>query len=275
MTDPQLIQPTGFHLRLSSDWLVSAVSTNIGDFLPLPADQALGQKVTILLSDDAIHDVRNRMALLRSDDTIEHLLHMPLVNEGKKFDLSLFRDGDAFGIDAEPSDSHVLGDATGLVEGMLDRIAVAENEESIASEAARQLRGLTGFDRVVICGGGRLLAHSARRPDQPDPSAIATALGEFAVADSACEPVSVLTQDAGQSSRSTLRMPDAEEAAVLETFGARAALIVPLSRSGQAWGHVGCYNSAPRHLGVERRSVARLFARIIALRLEIAELRRA
>ncbi len=275
MTDPQLIQPTGFHLRLSSDWLVSAVSNNIGEFLPLPADQALGQKITILLSDDTIHDVRNRMALLRSDDTIEHLLHIPLVNEGKKFDLSLFRDGDGFGIDAEPSDSHALGDATGLIEGMLDRIATTEDGESIASEAARQLRGLTGFDRVAICGGGRLLAHSARRPDQPGPSAIATALGEFAVADSACEAVSVLTQDAGRPSRSTLRMPDADEAAVLETFGARAALIVPLSRAGKAWGHVGCYNSTPRHLGVERRSVARLFARIIALRLEIAELRRA
>lgn len=274
MTEPQLIQPTGFHVRLSNDWLISAISSNIDEFLPLPAEQALGQKITVLLSDDMVHEVRNRMALLRSEDTVEHLLHVPLVSEGKKFDLSLFRDGDGFGIDVEPSDSHALGDATGIIEGMLDRIAVAQNGASIASEAARQLRALTGYDRVAICGGGRLLAHSTRRPDQPDPSAIATTLSEFALADSACEAVAVLTHDNGPSSRSTLRMPDAAEAAVLETVGARAALIVPLSRAGQAWGYVGCYNSAPRHLGVERRSVARLFARIIALRLEIAELRR-
>ncbi len=275
MTKPQLIQPSGFHLRLSNDWLVSAISSNVGDFLPIPAEQALGQKVTVLLSDDMVHNVRNRMALLRSDDTVEHLLHVQLGSEGRNFDLSLFRDGDGFGIDVEPSDSHALGDATGIIEGMLDRIDAAQTSNSIASEAARQLRALTGYDRVVICGGERLLAHSTRRLDQPDPGVITTTSGEFAVADSACEPVAVVTRDHGPSSRSTLRMPDADEAAVLESVGARAALMVPLSRAGQHWGYVACYNSAPRHLGVERRSVAGLFAQIVALRLEIAELRAA
>lgn len=274
MIDLQLIQPTGFHLCLSSDWLISAVSSNLGDFLPVAAEQALGRKVTALLSEEAIHDIRNRLALLRSDDSIEHLLHVPLVSQGKRFDLSLFRVGDGFGIDTEPSENHAIGDATGIIEGMLDRIAAADDAESIASKATRQLRALTGFDRVAIFGGGRLLAHSTRRPDQPDPIAIATESREFAVADSECEPVPVRIQDNGASTRSTLRMPDADEAALLESVGARAALIVPLSRSGQAWGHVGCYNGSPRHVGVERRSIARLFARIVALRIEIAELRR-
>lgn len=272
MTKPQLIQPTGFHLRLSSDWLVNAVSSNIGDYLSLPADKALGQKITSLLSDDAIHDVRNRMALLRSEATVEHLLHVPLVSGGKKFDLSIFRDGEGFAIDAEPSESHAFGDATGIIEGMLDRIAGAREVESMADEAARQLRALTGFDCVSICGGGRLLAYSTRQSVRPESVVTTPATSEFAVADNECQPVPVLAQSDVQSSRSTLRMPDADEAAALASIGARAALIVPLSRHGQAWGHAGCFNSTPRHLGVERRSVARLFARIVALRIEIAEL---
>lgn len=269
----QWIQPTGFHVRLSNDWLVSAISDNAGDFLPFAAEQALGQKVTMLLSDDTVHNVRNRMALLRSDDTVEQLLAVPLGNDGRHFDLSLFRDGDGFGVDVEPSDSHALGDATGIVEGMMDRIASARDLETIAGEAARQLRALTGYDRVIICGGGRLLAQSARRPDPSDPAAIHLNIGEFAVADTACEPVAVLTQPDDPPSRSRLRMPGVDEAATLEAVGARAALVVPLSRAGESWGHVGCFNSTARHLGVERRSVVRLFARIIALRLEIAELR--
>lgn len=273
----QMIQPIGFHLRLSGEWLVSAVSANIGEFLPVSADELLGQPVTVLLSDDTIHDVRNRMALLRSDEAIEHLLHVALVSGGKPFDLSIYRDGDGFGIDAEPSDGHAFGDATGIVEGMLARLATANEVESLCTEAAKQLRALTGFDRTLIYGDSELLGQSRRGgSDQPDPTAMMLVTSDLAVVDCSADPVEILNYGAkGPSrSRSTLRWPTDDELATLAAIGARAALIVPLTRDGRAWGHVGCYHGTPRHVGAERRSVTRLFARIIALRIEIAELRR-
>ena len=274
MTDPQLIQPTGFHLRLSSDWLVSAVSANIGDFLPMTGDQALGQPITALLCDDAIHDVRNRMALIRSEETVEHLLRFSLADDARLLDLSIFRDGDGYGIDGEPSDPHAFGNATAIIDGMLSRIAAATDGPSIGNEAARQLRALTGFDRVLILGGGKLIGQSIR-PGQEElhPATSDAATDHLAVTDGAATPVPILTLGRASGSRSTLRVASDSEAAAIDSLQARAALVVPLRRDGRPWGHIGCYHSSARHVGVERRSVASLFARFIALQLELAELR--
>lgn len=270
-----MIQPTGLYLRLSSGWQVKAVSANIGDFLPLTADQALGQPIGELLGDDAIHDMRNRMALLRSEESVEHLLHVALIKDSKPFDLSIFRDGDGFGIDAEPCDGHAFGDATGIVEGMLGRVVAAGEAGSIANEAARQVRALTGFDRVLIYGDGALLGQSARSGgSMADASAGQCPGHDLAVADRTADPVEILTADGSPAHRSTLRIPTPDEAAILAANEARAALIVPMIRDGQPWGQVACYHSTARHIGVERRGVVRLFARIIALRIEIADLRR-
>lgn len=272
-----MIQPIGFHLRLSSDWLVTALSANIGKFLAADSVDTLGRPVTELLSEDAIHDIRNRMALLRSDQSIEHLLQFALVADGKPFDLSIYRAGEGFAIDAEPSDGHGLGDATGIVEGLLARVATTDDVESLCNETARQLRALTGFDRAVLCGKGKLLGQSARAgPDHPDYAAVMRDIDDLTLFDRDAEPVEVLVdaQDTQARSRSTLRLPSKTELTGLATVGARAALIVPLTRDGQPWGHVGCFHGVPRQIGAVRQGVARLFSRIIALQIEIAELRR-
>ena len=272
-----MIQPIGFHLRLSSDWLVTAVSANIGDFLSAGSSDCLGRPVTELLSEDAIHDIRNRMALLRSDQSIEHLLEFALAGDGQPFDLSIYRAGEGFGIDAEPSDGHGLGDATGIVEGMLARVATADDVESLCNETARQLRALTGFDRAVICGKGKRLGLSERgTADHPDYAAVMRDMDDLALFDRDAEPVAILVdgQDKQIPSRSTLRLPTEVALAGLATIGARAAVILPLTREGRPWGHIGCFHGVPRHIGASRQGVARLFARIIALRIEIAELRR-
>lgn len=274
MTETELIQPTGFHLRLSSDWLVSAVSANIGDFLPTAAKQALGQPITALLCDDIIHDVRNRMALIRSEETVEHLFRVALSEDAKLLDLSIFRDGDGYGIDAEPSDAHAFGDATAIIDGMLSRIAAVSDGGSIGDEAARQLRALTGFDRALVVGEGKLIGQSVRPgQDSLQPLGSDSAIDHLAVTDRAADPVPILTLDHDRAPRSTLRVASKEEAAVIDSLKARAALVVPLLRDGRPWGHIGCYHAAPRHVGVERRSVASLFARFIALQLELAEVR--
>lgn len=269
-----MIQPTGFHMCLSSDWLVSAVSSNVGDFLPIAANEALGRPITDLLCEDAIHDIRNRMALLRNEDTVEHLLRVPLVEDGKLLDLSIYRDGSGYSIDAEPCDGHALGDATAIIDGMLGRISAATEVAAIGNEAARQLRALTGFDRVLVIGGGQLLGH-ALRPGQAEhePALLDSDAAHLAVTDCRVDPVSILALDRDRPSHSTLRVASEHEAACLDSLQARAALIVPLMRNGQPWGHIGCYHGAARHIGVERRSVAGLFARFISLQLEVAELR--
>lgn len=274
MTAPQPIQPTGFHLSLSSDWRIGAVSANLGDFLPTTADRALGQPITALLGDDIVHDMRNRMALLRSEDMVEHLLRIPLSEAPDRYDLSIFRDGDGFAIDAEPSEGSASVDCTATLGGMIDALSAACRIDAIADGAARQLRGLTGFDRVLVFAGRDLLGECARpNQDRPPAAAIDGDVAPLAISDIAAGPVEILCAVGESHTRSTLRCALPHERAVIGALQARAALVIPLLREGRAWGQIGCYHGTARHLGVERRGVANLFARFVALKFEIAELR--
>ena len=272
MTGARSIQPVGFHVGLSSEWLVTAVSANIGDFLPCSAPDILGQPITALFSEDAIHDMRNRMALLRGDGT-EHLFQYPLAKKGKKFDLAIYRAGDGFGLDAEPCDEHGFGDATGIVLGMLAQVDVSGRCRSFmrtGRQAAPRPDGLRARDdlrprQVARPVGAKRGRRGRSSRDDPIGRCCHRSIVEAI-------PVPILA-DSFSGPSSTLRAPTKAETDVLEALDARAALVLPLTRDGEPWGHVGCYHRSARHVSAERRNIARLFSRIIALKIELAELR--
>lgn len=273
MSEAPAIQPIGFHLGLSSDWRVSAISANVGDFLPASADAILGHPVTDLFSETAIHDIRNRMTLLPGAGTTEHLFKIALVDGGSPFDMSIRRNDDGFGIDAERSGRHGFGDAVGVIEGMLARIDDGDDFTRLAEQAARQTRALTGFDQVSIWTRTGLTAFSAR--PALSPPALAPGFDDFMVVDLDAASVA-LRFDLDRHSntpRSVLREPAVEERHWLKESGAKAAMILPLATGGEIWGAVCCLHHSPRHVSVERRSIARLFARILALQIIAVELR--
>lgn len=275
MTAPPTIQPIGFHLGLSREWLVTAVSANLAEFLGTTAYDALGQPVTVLIPNDAIHDIRNRMALLRSEDNVEHLFRFSLADNDRHFDLAIYRDGNGFGIDAEPSVERSFGDATGILEGMLSRVAPSDDIRKLCDQACNQLRALTGFQQVVISTSTGPLGQSARAGSAPIDIQGASEDCDMVVfdRDAAAVPIHATDED-WMPQRLTLRSPTDSEIARLTAIGASAALIVPLNRDGRAWGQAACYHGTSRHVSAERRSIARLFASIMSLRIEIAELRR-
>lgn len=275
MTEPPTIQPIGFHLSLSSEWLVTAASANIGQFLDTSADVALGQPITALFSNNTIHDIRNRMALLRSDDTVEHLFQFPLAGTEQVYDLAIYRAGNGYGIDVEPCDERSFGDATGILEGMLSRVEPSDDIGQLCNQASNQLRALTGFQQVVVSAGPTSLGQSMRTGPTPIDIRVAQADSDMVVIDRDAVPVPIEVVDAGwMPQRLTLRSPTKKEIARMQAIGACAALIVPLNRNGQRWGQAACYHSSPRHVSAARRNIARLFASIVSLRIEIAELRR-
>ena len=275
MTGPPTIQPKGFHFGLSGGWIVDAVSANIGEYLDTSIDDALGRPITTLFSNDTIHDVRNRLALLRGDDGIEHLFHFPLSVDRQAFDLTLYRNGSGFGIDAEPCTERGLGDATGILGGMLSRVAPSDDIGQLCDQAGNQLRALTGFEQVVISADHEQLGRSVRAGATPIDAKNTSADDDLIVfdRDAAAVPIHAIDDD-WVARRLTWRSPVASEVARLASIGARAALIVPLDRGGRPWGQAACYHSAPRHVSAERRNIARLFAQIVSLRIELAELRR-
>ena len=268
------IQPNSFHLGLSSEWLVNAVSDNIRSLLEVEPELALGQPITTLLSNDVIHEIRNRMALLRSEDAIEHLFQFNLGGSERSYDLALYRCGSGFGIDVEPCEERSAGDSTGILSGMLSRVKTSDDIGQLCDQACGQLRALTGFQQVSISTGQVQLGQSMRTGGELiSPSA--SIESDMVVFDRDADPVAIHVIDKNWSSLlMTLPSPSLAEVDRLRKMPARAALVVPLHRDGQVWGQVACYHGSPRHVSAQRRNIARLFANIMSLRIEIAELRR-
>ena len=276
MSDLPTIQPIGFHLGLSGEWRVTAVSANVGEFLDTDAESALGQAFTSVFSSETIHDIRNRMALLRSDESIEHLFHCPLGDDGRTFDMAVYRNGNGFGIDVEPCAERTVGNATGLLAGMMSRVTPTDDIGQLCDQASNQLRALTGFQQVVISAGAGLLGQSVRAGPAPIDIQIDCGDRDIVVFDRDAPAVPVhLFDENCVPERLTWRSPTDSEIAKLAGIGACAALVVPLNRDGEAWGQAACYHRTPRHLSSERRNIARLFASIMSQRIEIAELKSA
>ena len=64
------IQPIGFMVVLTADWLISNGSANIGEFLDIGEHTLIGRPATDLFTKNAIHTLRNRLALLRGKDAL-------------------------------------------------------------------------------------------------------------------------------------------------------------------------------------------------------------
>lgn len=161
------IQPIGFLLVLTADWQISNVSANAAEFLELGPDGLIGRPASQVFSKVALHALRNRLALLRGRDAMERVFRMDLQANGRTFDVALHISGSRIILEGEPSSEHDYGDATGTVRGMISRLDQAEDMGTFFSEGARQVRALTGFDRVMIYrfasdGSGEVVAERAK-----------------------------------------------------------------------------------------------------------------
>ena len=292
------IQPIGFLIALSPDWQVCRVSANIGDHLGTAAAEMLGQPVTSLFAHDAVHSLRNRLALLRSPDSVERMFSVALTGGDSVYDVALHMSGTTVVIEAEPSRSHHHDrDSTGTVRGMIAQLGLIATLPAFFNEAARQMRALTGFDRVTIqrlrpdgqaepvgeavrnsvrsIFGTPSFADDAAQSSVADPSTNLTI-----IADASADPVAIIAaanarQGPLDLSNSMLRASPSARVTALREAGIGAAVLLPLIVSGRKWGEITCYHHAPSYPSFERRSAIEWFALILAMQIEIREFRAA
>ncbi len=97
------------------------------------------------------------------------------------------------------------------------------------------------------------------------------------VVDRNAEPVPIVTsgRDDPAIARSELRAANPNEVQWLDDTGAGSAFVLPLASEGEVFGLISCTSAGARHISPERRGIARLFTTLVALRLQVAELRSA
>lgn len=287
------IQPIGFLLALTADWMIARASANTIDFLSLAPAELFGKPLQQVFSARAVHDLRNRAAMLRVSDAVERLFDCAIVDGGPAFDIALHFSNGQVVIEAEPA-SGEHGDASGMVRSMISRLDQCADFASFYREGARQVRALIGFDRVMVYrfaadGSGEVVAEAARSGigkfmglhyPASDIPAQARALYRRnllrIITDVNATPVPILPErdEAGRPldlSLSVLRSVSPIHIEYLKNMGVEASLSISIIVDGRLWGLFACHHYAPRRPSFERRSVAELFVQMFSMRLESRE----
>jgi light-regulated signal transduction histidine kinase (bacteriophytochrome) len=287
------IQPFGFLLTVGPNWLISRVSANIGDFVGVPAADLLGAPLEDIFTETAIHNLRNRLALLRGPDAVERLLGEPLLSDGSRFDLALHFSGESIVIEAEPA-AQEIGDAGGMVRTLMSRLAQTDTLNAFLREGARQVRAITGIDRVKVYrfdaeGSGEVIAEALKpgvdsflglhypASDIPAQARRLYIRNIFRIiADINATPVPIipgLDKDGLplDQSLSILRAVSPIHIEYLRNMGVSASLSISIVVNGRLWGLFACHHYSPIQPSLAVRTAAELFGQMFSLMLESRE----
>jgi hypothetical protein len=267
-------------MGLSSDWRINCASGNLGEHIGLEAREVLGQPIATLLLPESVHLIRNRVALLRDEDSPERLIDHRFTHGGRPFDACLRLSGGEIVLEAVAGTDSSGIDVAGAVERMLKRIESHSALDQLGEAATRELRGLTGFDAIQIYrnrdSSPECIASFVRsglsefEPANVRPDALQRPLW---VSDCDEEAVPILCLD-GERVKSRAAMLAPAEAALageIRRTGARSAMLLPIAGAGGAWGFALALHRNARAPRLARLSAAELFAHVLALRIQSIE----
>jgi light-regulated signal transduction histidine kinase (bacteriophytochrome) len=212
-------------------------------------------------------------------------------SNGKLFDVAVHTNGNSVTIiECEPSVPEPELNSAALVRSMISRLQKSENLRLFYRLGAREMRALTGFDRVMVYrfdhdDSGEVVAEAARSglesylglhypaSDIPKQARILYEKNWLRIiADIGATP-SLIVSDKKHSeppdlSLSILRSVSPIHIEYLQNMGVGASMSVSIIRNGKLWGLFACHHYGPWHVSYERRTAAELFGQMFSLLLE-------
>lgn len=270
-SDELQIQPAGFLIVLSLDWIVLRASENIDDFLGESHVTLIEEPLSRFVQAQALHDLRNLFSRLSGSTGIARAYRIRLTDDRPRFDITFQVSDGRVLLEAAPSPEHGLGKAIGSVGGLIESLG-GRSGAALMEGAARRMRALTGYDRCSIVCGERS-ADSSRGSSSTMASVTADLPG--IIADTADAPVPIFPRRPGDGSvaRALLRSPSSDALKLLRDQDIGSAMAVPLTFEGRPTGHIRCESRSARQPSFELHAAAELFAQMLALRLEVDRLR--
>jgi len=284
------VQSFAYLVAVSTDWLIQHASANISDIVGRAPDDLLGHPLSDILPPSSIHDIRDRLQGLSPGEGSEGLFGIDLFADGQIFDVAVHFSGRSIVMEFERQEAP-FHNANTLIKSMIGRIERCANLPSLYQEAVRQLRAVTGYDRVMLYrfaadGSGSVIAEAVRRDKEPflglnypatDIPSQARALYlknlTRTIADVGRETVPVLP--GRDPDGNVLDLSLAVSRAVspihieyLANMGVSASCSISIVIGGKLWGLFALHHYAPRRLPMELRATLELFGQVVALVIE-------
>lgn len=263
------IQPAGYLLELSLDWIVLRASENIHHLLGESHVTLIDEPLGRFVHAQALHDLRNLFSRLSGTTGIARAYGVRLTDEPELVDVAFQLSDGRVLFEAVPSEG-TFGECFGSVGGLVAGLS-GSHGQALLDNGARRMRALTGYDRVTLAWGDRRAESS--RSAFPSPADLDNPLPVIlADIDAAAVALFPRTSEESAAGDALMRACDPAAAKKLDEQGVRSALRIPFRADGIA-GEFRCDCRTPRRPSLELHAAAELFAQLFAMQLEIDRLK--
>ncbi len=292
---PGSIQPHGCLLAVDAQArTVLRHSANAAAMLGASA-RINGLGLGAVLGEEAAHAARN--ALARAREGARPALLFGLAVGARRFDLAAHRLKGTAILEFEPTQAEVA-EPLELARVMIERVTATTTIERLAQEAARLVKAMLGYDRVMVYqfthdGAGQVVSE-ARRPD------LESFLGQYfpaadipkqaralylrntirIISDARFTPIPIepALDASGEPldlSLAHLRSVSPVHCEYLRNMGVDASMSISIRLDGELWGLVACHHYAPKVLSMAERVAAELFGDFLSMQVNALRNRQA
>ncbi|MEC8178321.1 MAG: hybrid sensor histidine kinase/response regulator, partial [Pseudomonadota bacterium] len=159
------IQSFGAMLVVSSDHYIAHHSANAAEFLGLEAI-ARGDSLDSILPELTLETIRDAAKWLVEPDDTERVFSIAVLGSGRdRFDCSIHRTAGLLVLEFERHDTAGFGNHVASIRPMVNRLEGIDGVENICQAAAKRLKALLEFDRVMVYrfhpdGSGEVIAEA-------------------------------------------------------------------------------------------------------------------
>lgn len=292
---PGSIQPHGILFVLDPvDLTVLQASRNVEAIVGGPVEGILGLRLG-----DAVGDLPKSLADDLTRRVPEHgNVHLRLIELGSvSYDAVAHRSDGAIILELEEN-----GEGGGSLDSLypqirafVDELQEQPNEAALNDRAAQQIRGITGFDRVMVyrfdeSWNGTVVAESRneRLPSYLDLRFPASDIPAQArklyglnrlrlIADADYRSVPIVPEINPRTSRPTdlsfsfLRSVSPVHLEYMKNMGTPSSMSISIMEGGKLWGLISCHSAAPRQVPIHVRTACDFLGQIVAMQISAKE----
>ncbi len=274
-------------------WQITYVSLNAAELFGKPVDAMIGASMEVILPPKIIHDLRNTFQAAMISGQAERLSGVRIGTEDAEHDIFIHASGNYAVAECLPvaGADTIRSDAAVLVKTIIERLRRTGTFTAFMTSAARQLRAVTGFDRVLIQefledGSGTVVVE-ASRPGMPSCLGLHSPATDIPARSRALllrqrlrmipdsegapvpiEPASTAEQLPLDLSLSMLRPASPIHLRHLREMGVRASLTASIIQGDELWGLISCHHETPRRIAASTATAIELLAQMFSTMIE-------